>query len=368
MGKDDARRRLAILSIDPSAPGPTAQGELDIHLRERSNDPVALLRRAQLQERQGSPDQAIKTYETIVQSNPQFAPALRRLAFAYARSNQLAKASDMAQKARQAYPDDPQVTDALGWIQFKNGEFDKALPLLRDSAGKLPDDPEAQFHLGMAHYMLGEEQPARVALQKAVSATGDFPDKAEARRRLELLSTQDASGNASVSRPQLENLLRENPKDPFVRFRLARLDEQERAQQAIGAYERILADNSSFSPALHRLAILYGRNPPADLNKAFETASRARQAFPNDPEITKTLGILNYRRSYYPQAAEQLKSAAASRKDDGELLYYLGETYHQLKQPKECREAIDSALNLNLPAPLLDQAKRVQADCASAAQ
>ena len=371
LGKDDARRRLAILSIDPAAPSATVQGELDIHLRERSNDPMAQLRRAQLEERQGSPDQAIKSYEMIVQNNAQFAPAQRRLALLYARhSSDLRKASEVAQKVRQAYPDDPHVTDALGWIEFRNGDYNRALPLLWDSANKLPDDPEVQFHLGMANYMLGDEAPARTALQKAVDAAADFPGKADARRRLEVLSIQvEGAGNSSAARTQLENFLRENPNDSIALFRLARLQEQDGAvQQAIGAYERILAGNSSFSPALRQLAILYGRNPPADLNKAFETASRARQVSPNDPEITKTLGILNYRRSFYPQAAEQLKAAAASRKDDGELFYYLGETYHQLKQPKDCQEAINSALNLNLPARLLEQAKRVQADCASAAR
>lgn len=366
-GKDEARRRLTILALNTSSPTSTAQGELDAYLRERPNDPVALLRRAQLQERQGNADQAVKTYEAIIQSNPQFAPVFRRLAIAYARSNQLAKASDVAQKARQAYPDDPQVADALGWVQLKNGEYDKALALLKDSASKLTEEPEAQFHLGMAYYMLGQQEPARAELQKAVNATADFPDKVEARRRLELLSFQDSAGLSSAARPQLESFLREYPNDPFAQFQLARLQEQGgAADQAIIAYEKILASNPGFSPALRQLVALYGHNTPPDLNKAFEITTRARGIFPEDAEITRTLGVLNYRRNRYPQAAEQLKAAAANRKDDAELLYYLAETYHQLKQPRECQEAIDSALKLNLPAQLAEQAKRVQADCVSA--
>jgi len=61
---------------------------------------------------------------------------------------------------------------------------------------------------------------------------------------------------------------------------------------------------------------------------------KARQAYPDDPEIAKALGILNYRRGYYPQSADLLKEAAARRKDDPELLY------RQLKQWKECEGAL----------------------------
>lgn len=361
-GKDDARRRLAILSIRGDVPNAAAQGELDDYLRDRPNDPMALLRRAQLQERHGPPEQAITTYEATVQSNPQFAPALRRLAIVYARSNQFAKASDVAQKARQAYPDDPHVADALGWIQFKNGAYDKALPLLKDSASKLVNEPEAQFHLGMAHYMLGEEGPARVALQKAVNASDDFPDKAEARRRLELLSTP--TGDFSAARPRLESFLRENPNDPFALFQLAHLEEQKGAvQQAIGVYEKILSSNANFSPALRQLVLLYGSNVPPDLNRAFEIATQARRAFPDDPQIAKALGILNYRRGFFPQAVEQLKAVTINRNDDAELLYYLGATYHQLKQHRECKEMLERALALDLATRLADQAKATLSDC-----
>ena len=59
--------------------------------------------------------------------------------------------------------------------------------------------------------------------------------------------------------------------------------------------------------------------------KTYELATKARKTYPDDPEIAKTLGILNYRRGTYPQAAELLKEAAAKRKDDPELLYYLGQ-------------------------------------------
>ena len=43
---------------------------------------------------------------------------------------------------------------------------------------------------------------------------------------------------------------------------------------------------------------------------------------------------------------ELLKEAAAKRKDDPEVLYYLGEVYRQLKQYTECKGELERALTL----------------------
>ena len=187
-----------------------------------------------------------------------------RLAIAYVRSNQLRKATDIAQKARQAYPDDPKVADALGWILFKNGEYDKALPLLRDSAAKLPDQAEAQFHLGMAHYMLGEEEQARVALQNAVNATGDFPEKSEARQRLQVLSISDAVDQFLQSRDRNWKISFARTRTILSRYfnwRGCRTVKVRRSKRSAPT-KRSSLSNSNFLPALRQLAVLYGLQRP----------------------------------------------------------------------------------------------------------
>ena len=113
--------------------------------------------------------------------------------------------------------------------------------------------------------------------------------------------------------------------------------------------------------AVHR----YGRvaQRPTDVSKAYELALKARQLYPDDAEITKALGILSYRRDLYPRSADLLKEAAAKRRDDPELLYYLGQAYRQLKQWSDCKGTLERALALNLSAILADEAKRALADC-----
>jgi tetratricopeptide (TPR) repeat protein len=335
---------------------------------EKNKSVPALMQLATIHERLKHFAEAREAYEKLLTIAPNSTLALNNLAVLYSdHLGQLDTAYDLAKKAREASPNLPQIADTLGWILFKRGEYSNALQLLQEGAGKLPDDPTIQFHMGMAHYMLGQEGPARIALQKAAGASADFAGKDEAGKRLAVLAIDVGTANDAAVRTQLENYLREQPKDPAALVRLAELQERGGAMdQAVQAYEKVLADDPVFAPALRRLTLLYGQRSTDD-PKAYEVATKARQAYPDDPEIAKALGILSYRRDLYPQSAQLLKEAAAKRKDDAELLYYLGQAHHQLKQWNECKEALQRALTLNLSPGLADEATRALADCSETA-
>jgi tetratricopeptide (TPR) repeat protein len=326
----------------------------------------ALMQLGMINERIKHFDAARDAYEKLLAIAPNFAPALNNLAILYVEQfGQLNKAYDLAQKAKEA-TNDPHIADTLGWILFKRGDYGNALRLLQESAGKLADNPTIQFHLGMAHYMLGEEEPARIALQKAADTSADFPGKDEARQRLALLAIDARAGNPAL-RTELENYLRKQPDDPAALARLGEVQQRDGAvDQAIKTYEKVIADDPLYAPAIRQLALLYGQLS-TDSAKAYELVTKARQAYPDDPGVAKTLGVLSYRRGYYPQAAELLKEASAKRKDDPELLYYLGEVHRQLKQWDECKGELQRALTLNLSPGLSDDAKRALADCSEPA-
>jgi Flp pilus assembly protein TadD len=121
-----------------------------------------------------------------------------------------------------------------------------------------------------------------------------------------------------------------------------------------------------FAPALRELALLYAGRA-ADELKAFEMATKARQAYPDDPELTKTLAILNFRRGLYPQSVELLNQAAGSRRDDAEIQLYLGRSYQQLKKWDQCKSALERSLALNLPPASSEDAKTRLANCSEQA-
>jgi tetratricopeptide (TPR) repeat protein len=325
----------------------------------------ALILLAGIQEQQKNYPAARDAYEKVLTLAPNSAAALNNLAVLYSeRLGQLDKAYELAKKARDLTPNEPHSADTLGWVLFQRAEYRNALPLLQESAGKLPDRAEIQFHLGMAHYMLGQEEPARVALQKAAAAPADFSSKEDARRRLAVLAIPVETAPAAA-RADLEKYLSETPNDPAALFRLARLQERNgAADEAIKTYGKIIDVNPAYTPAVRQQAILYSQRDDA---KEFDLITKARQAYPDDSEIAKWLGIQTYRREYYARAADLLKEAAAKRGDDAEALYYLAESQRQLKQWPACKASLERASSLNLPAALADKAKSALAECTEAA-
>jgi tetratricopeptide (TPR) repeat protein len=267
-GKDEARQRLGILAIDAKSADTAARTELEKYLRETPSDPQALVRLAELQQHEGAFDEAARTYEKVVDAYPLFAPAMRQLALlAGQRLADDQKSYDLVTKARQAYPDDPELAKVLGVMNYRRGYYAQSAELLKQLAAKSPDDAELQYYLGMSYFQLKQ------------------PD------------------------------------------------------EATGPLQRALAMN--LAPTL---------------------ADAAKQAL-HDPELTKAMGLADYRRGDYAHSAEMLKQAAARRPDDAELLYYLGMAYYQLKQPAEAKEPLQRALGLNLQPKLADEAKRVLEDC-----
>ena len=200
-----------------------------------------------------------------------------------------------------------------------------------------------------------------MALQKAVDASADFPGKDEARQRLALLAIQ--AGGSEFARTELENYLQQRPNDPVALARLAPIKKAGRSSRPGGKDVRKSSGRESALCTRHAsTGLLYGQRSTDD-PKAYELVTKARQAYPDDPEIAKTLGILNYRRGYYAQSVELLKAAAGTGKDDAELLYYLGEDYNQLKQWNECKDALKKALAMNLSSKLKNDAERALTNC-----
>ena len=66
-----------------------------------------------------------------------------------------------------------------------------------------------------------------------------------------------------------------------------------------------------FAPAQKQLALLYAKDPNNDA-KAYPLAVKALQAFPDDPEIARALGLIVFRQGDYSRAASLLTAERPS--------------------------------------------------------
>ena len=136
----------------------------------------------------GGMPQAQTYFEKVMEVTPNFAPAANNLAYIYFEfGGDKEKAFQLARKANELAPEDPQIQDTLGWIVYSRGDYQWALRLLNDAATKLSDNPEVLYHLGMTQLKLDQKDKAKESLEKALQLSADFRGHAEAKQSLEAI-------------------------------------------------------------------------------------------------------------------------------------------------------------------------------------
>ncbi len=156
---------------------------IDEALKRRPRDLTAQMLQGVVYERKGEVAPAIKAYEKALALNPRFAAAANNLAYLYSDyGGDRNRALALAELAKETAPEDPHISDTLGWILYKRGVYQRALALLKESASKLPENMEVQYHLGMTYAKLGDKSGARQALGRAVASPASFAGKDEAQR------------------------------------------------------------------------------------------------------------------------------------------------------------------------------------------
>jgi len=142
-------------------------------------------------EQAGAISEAEKVYQEALAKNGDFAPALNNLAWLYCEhGSNLDLALSLAQKAKAKLPNEPSVSDTLGWIQYRKGLFDSAAQLLQETAAQAPMNATYQYHLGMSLWKAGRPNDARHSLQRALQLNLSSLPAEEAQSALHQLNSE----------------------------------------------------------------------------------------------------------------------------------------------------------------------------------
>jgi tetratricopeptide (TPR) repeat protein len=167
-----------------------------------------------LYELRGEVDRAVPHYEEAIRLLPSLAEAKNNLAYIYAdQGKNLDRALDLAQDAKTLLPNNPSVSDTLGWVLYKRGVPAAAISYLKEAeaATKAGDGSRGmvRHHLALAYEANGDTNEAIAALERALSAVDEHnasiveqggkpgPEPAwvgEARSRREKLVAQGGAG------------------------------------------------------------------------------------------------------------------------------------------------------------------------------
>jgi tetratricopeptide (TPR) repeat protein len=358
-GKDDAVRRLAVLSMDVSTADAKTRADLEKRLQDEPGDPVVVSRLGAIYERDGTLDKAANLYEQSIKQNPQNPAIMSRLARVYINLNQPDKALEVAKDAHKLAPDDAVTSCMLGRLAFQTGDYTWAANLLQEAAPKLSKRPDVQYDLAWAYYAVGRVSDAEKTMQGAAAAL-TTTRLADAKQFLAMVSAAKTPTAAAAT--QAAQILSTNSNYvPAIMVSAVQADQQGNSDDAGKLYERVLARYPAFAPAARNLTIFYAQHPGDD-QKAYEMGVKIRGIYPDDIQLERALGVLAYRRGDFPRAAQLLKDGSQTLTSDGELFYYLGMAQYQLKQTPQAKASLQRALMLKIQAKPADDARKILAE------
>src|SRR5438477_4218265 len=353
-GKDEAKSRLALLSQTGNLSIP----DLEKFAKEKSSDPITLMRLGAAYAKAGTADKAAQAYEQALQANPKLLEAALSLAQLNAgplKNN--AKALEYAKRARELAPADAHVTATAGHIAYQTGNFPWAYSLLQESSRGLPEDVGVARDFAWAAYSTGKTNEAQEAMRRVVNGPAASPERGEAVLFLSMTALDSEDAIPGKAENEMMKALAAQPDYvPALMAKAAiRLQKGDTAE-ASEIYNSILQKWPDFAPAQKRLASIYV-NEPANAGKAYDTASRTRRTLVNDPDLAKTLGALSFQRKEYARAVQFLQESDAKKPLEGKSLFMLGMAHLQLGHKAEAKKILDRALASGIPDDLAKQAK-----------
>lgn len=150
----------------------------------------AQIRMGQVAEMQQDWNAAENYYKKALQMEPDNLLAKNNLAWVYAEhgsDSDLDIALKYAQDAQQGAPNNPSVSDTLGWILVKKKLYPTAIQLLRDCVQKDPKNAEFNYHLAAAYFGAGQKSQGEQYLQAALKLQPDVAKTVDAKGVLGVL-------------------------------------------------------------------------------------------------------------------------------------------------------------------------------------
>ena len=139
---------------------------------------------ATLAEKLGRTDEMERILRGIIAEKPDYHHAYNALGYSLADRNvRLAEARKLILKALEFAPDDPFITDSLGWVEFRLGNKSEALRVLQKAYRARPD-AEIAAHLGEVYWSMGQREQALSIWREGLKLNADNETLVETLKRL----------------------------------------------------------------------------------------------------------------------------------------------------------------------------------------
>ena len=139
---------------------------------------------ATLAEKLGNMSEMERLLRRIITEKPDYHHAYNALGYSFADRNvRLAEARKLIMKALEFAPDDPFITDSLGWVEFRAGNKTEAQRVL-EKAYRARPDAEIAAHLGEVLWSLGQREQALSIWREGLQLNAENETLVETLKRL----------------------------------------------------------------------------------------------------------------------------------------------------------------------------------------
>ncbi len=135
----------------------------------------------------GKRKEAIEQYQKVLDKQPTNAVALNNLAGIYYEQDD-PRALEFAEKAYDLAPNQPAITDTLGWILIQQKQVNRGLDLLQAAVSQ-SDAPIIRYHFAVALDKAGRGREARKELEQLLQSNSNFSEVTAARTLLNRLKS-----------------------------------------------------------------------------------------------------------------------------------------------------------------------------------
>jgi tetratricopeptide (TPR) repeat protein len=160
------------------------QAAFDLLAANSGNDIDLMYEQAMLAEKLQRLEEMEKLLRAVIAKNPSYYNAYNALGFSLADRNlRLSEAKQLIVKALTFAPDDPFITDSLGWVEFRLGNLTSALNYL-EKAYRGRADAEIAAHLGEVLWRMKRQDEAVQIWREGLNASPNNETLQETLQRL----------------------------------------------------------------------------------------------------------------------------------------------------------------------------------------
>lgn len=373
----------------------------------------AIMTLARLNIQKGNVDAAITSLTELVRRQPQLVQAQMMLADAYVGQNRLADALAVYSGLEKEFPKSPQIPLAIGSIlsqqnklvearqslqkalalapyfpaateqlvnlDIKEKKFSAALDRVKTEMAEDTNGVATQLLLAQIHIARADDTARKAAPDSARQKLEDIPGVGEdvnlaeaellkaidlkpdlTRPYLLLTELYVSTGKKQEALDRLTKVAAKTNSAPIL-VEIGRInDALTNYPAAAQAYEKVLAINPNFVPALNNLAYLYSARLN-QLDKAYPLAQRAQQLDPNDPSTADTLGWILYKRGEYSRALSLLNQSASKTGAAPEIQLHLGMTQYMMGDEDAARTSLEQVVKSTKDFPEKQEASHALA-------